>query len=65
MNAMTKKSCEDAEDRVKKNEVLIPAFGIHHKTIGNGNESNRISTTAFNIRCNPKYSSLLKNLMAR
>ena len=54
MNAMTKKSCEDAEDRVKKNEVLIPAFGIHHKTIGNGNESNRISTTAFNIRCNPK-----------
>ena len=42
---------------------IILVFDIHHKTIGNGNESNRISTTSFDIRCNSKDSSLLKKLL--
>lgn len=41
-------------------ELHIPAFDINYKTIENKNTKNRISTTAFEIRCNPKESSLLK-----
>ena len=65
MTAMKNTSKESTDDQQRKNEILIPAFDIHHKTVGNGNGANRISTTAFDIRCNPKDSSLLKTLMAR
>ena len=65
MKAMKNTSKEITDDPQRQNEILIPAFDIHHKTVGNGNGANRISTTAFDIRCNPKDSSLLKTLMAR
>ena len=74
MKAMKNTSKESTDDPQRQNEILIPAFDIHHKTVGNGNGENRIgngnganiiSTTAFDIRCNPKDSSLLKTLMTR
>ena len=58
-------SKEITDDPQRQNEILIPAFDIHHKTVGNGNGANRISTIAFDIRCNLKDSSLLKTLMTR
>ena len=65
MTVMKNTSKESIDDPQRQNEILIPAFDIHHKTVGNGNGANRISTTAFDIRCNSKDSSLFKTLMAR
>ena len=65
MVAMIDNSSDNTDDRLKKNELPIPAFDIHHKTISNGNRSNRISTISFDIRCNPKESSILKILLVR
>ena len=65
MKAMKNISKESTDDPQRQNEIFIPAFDIHHKTVGNGNGENRISTTVFDIRYNPKDSSLLKTLMAR
>ena len=60
-----KNSNNDTDVPLKRNELRIPAYDIHYKAIGNGKKSYHISTVAFNIRCNPKYSSLLKTLIAR
>ena len=65
ITAMTNTSIEITDNPQRQNEILIPAFDIHHKTVGNGNGVNKISTTAFDIRCNPKESFLLKALMTR
>ena len=62
---MTTNSNDNTKDLLKKNELLIPAFDIYHKTVEKGNGSNRISTTDFDIRYNPKDSFLLKTLLAR
>ena len=53
----------DADDPLKMSKLHIPAFDIHHNTIGNGNGTHRISITAFDILCNPKDSSLLKTII--
>ena len=63
--AMPNTSKEITEAPQNQNEIIISAFDIHHKTVGNGNGSNIISTTAFDIRCNPKDFSLLKTPMQR
>ena len=65
MTAMKNTNNDITDEPHRKNEIVIPALDIHHKTVGNGNGADRISTTAFDIRCNPKDSSLLKTLMAR
>ena len=65
ITSMTNTSKEITDDPQRQNEILVPAFDIHHKTVDNENGANRISTTAFDIRCNPKDSSVLKTLMAR
>ena len=46
-------------------ELKILAFDIHQHIVGNGNNINRITTHAFEIRCNPKDSSLLITLLLR
>ena len=65
MTAMKNTSTESIDDPQRQSEILIQVFDIHHKTVGNGNGANRISTTAFGIRYNPKCFSLLKTLMSR
>ena len=42
-------------------EIHIPAFNIHHKTIGNGNGESRITTSAYGIRCYPDDFKITKN----
>ena len=56
--AMTNTDSGDDDKSQKKKKLLIPAFDIHHKTVGNGNGSNMMSTTVFDISCNPKKTSL-------
>ena len=58
MAAMSNTSNGDDGNSKKKNGLLIPAYDIHHKTVGNGNGSNMMSTTVFDISCNPKKTSL-------
>ena len=66
ITAMKNASKEITDDPQRQNEILILAFNIHHKTVyAMTNGVNRISTTAFDIRCNPKDSSLFKTLMTR
>ena len=65
MKSMTTNSNDNTKDLLKKNELLIQAFDIYHKTVEKGNGSNRISTTDFDIRYNPNDSFLLKTLLAR
>ena len=65
MTSMTHITSKDTEGFQKKNEILIPTFDIHYKTVGNEKGSNMISTTAFDIPCNPKESYLLKTIIKR
>ena len=46
-------------------EVRIPVFDIYHKIIGNGNGSERITISVYEIRCHPKDSIILKVLLAK
>ena len=46
-------------------EVRIPVFDIYHKIIGNGNGSERITISVYEIRCHPKDSTILKVLLAK
>ena len=65
MTTMTNTSSENAINPQKQNELIIPVFDIHHKTVGNRNGTNIISTTACDIRYFPEDSSLLKMSMER
>ena len=46
-------------------EIHIPAFEIHHKTIGNENGKSHITTSAYEIRCHPDKSKIMKTLLAK
>ena len=46
-------------------EIHIPAFDIHHKTIGNGNGKICITTSVYKIKCHPDDSKIMKTLLAR
>ena len=45
--------------------VVIPAFDIHCKNVGNGNGAGRITTNAYESRCHPDNSNIFKALLAR
>ena len=45
--------------------VRIPSFDIHHNIVGKKNESERITTSSYKIRCHPKDSKILKVLLAK
>ena len=45
--------------------VVIPAFDIHSKNIGNGNGSGRITTNAYEFRYHHDNSNIFKALLAR
>ena len=65
MEVMITKPNDNTEDPLKKNQLLIPSFDIHHKTVGNENGSNHISTIVFAIKCNPKKTSLIQTILVR
>ena len=53
------------ENKNEQYEVRIPAFDIHHKIISNGNKSERITTSAYEIYCHPTDSKKIKVLLAK
>ena len=47
------------------NEIKIPVFDIHSKTIGNGNGRSRIATYAYTFRCHPNKFLVFTSQLAR
>ena len=44
-------------------EIVIPAFDIHHKIFGSGNGDDRITTTIYEIRTSPTHEATLKSIL--
>ena len=45
--------------------IVIPDFDLSTKRIGFGNGSNRVTTIAYEIKCHPTHSTLLKSLLIK
>ena len=48
-----------------KQRILIPAFNIYSKEVGEGQGQNRVTTFASEIRTSPDNSAMLKNLLCQ
>ena len=48
-----------------KQRILIPAFDIYSKEIGEGQGRDRVTTFAYEIRTSPENSTMLKNLLCK
>ena len=46
-------------------EIVFPVFDLHVRRISFGNDDKRISTIAFEVRCHPYNSSILKPILPR
>ena len=46
-------------------EIVIPAFDIHHKVFGFGNEKDRIIMTFYKIRTSPTHTVTLKRIICK
>ena len=46
-------------------EIVIPAFDIHHKIFGSGNGEDRITTTVYEIRTSPTHAATLKSILCK
>ena len=44
-------------------KIVIPAFDLYSKEIGDGNGNERITTFAYEIRTSPSNANMLKNLL--
>ena len=53
------------DEKDSNNAVIIPAFGIHGKNIGNGNRVERITANAYEFCCHTDNSEIFKTLLAR
>ena len=60
INTLTK-----IDEKDSNSAVIIPAFDIHSKNIGNVNGVGRITTNAYEFRCHLDNSNLFKALLAR
>lgn len=64
---------EDEIQKISRNEndtqgfteLKIPAFDVHHKTIGNGNNKKYIYASTFEFRYHPDHYQLMKYLLVR
>ena len=48
-----------------KVRILIPAFDLHSREVGDGNGKDRVTTFAYEIRCAPTKAYMLKNLLCK
>ena len=55
----------DAKTAQGYEETHLLVFNIRHKTIGNGNGKRRITTSAYENKCHPNDSKIMKALMVR
>ena len=46
-------------------EIVIPAFDIHHKIFGSGSGDDRITTTVYEIRTSPTHAETLKSILCK
>lgn len=46
-----------------KQKIVIPAFDLYYKEIGDGNGNERVSTFSYEIRTSPNNANMLKNLL--
>ena len=46
-------------------EIVIPAFDIHHKLFGSGNGEDRIITTVYEIKTSPTHAATLKSILCK
>ena len=46
-----------------KERIIIAAFDLHSREVGDGNGKDRVTTFAYEIRCAPTKAYMLKNLL--
>ena len=48
-----------------KVRILIPAFVLHNREVGDGNGKDRVTTFSYEIRCVPTKAYMLNNLLCK
>ena len=48
-----------------QHRIVFPAFDLSTKRFGFGNRSNRVTTIAYEVKCHPAHSTLLKSLLIK
>ena len=64
-NNKRKPDGELKEPEKNKNSVIFPAFDLSTKRIGFGNETNRVTTVAYEVKFQPAHSIILKYLLIK
>ena len=59
------KALTKIDEKDSNNTVIIPAFDIHSKNVGNKNGAGRIVTNAYEFRCHLDNSNIFKALLKR
>ena len=53
------------EPEKNKNSVIFPAFDLSTKRIGFGNGTHRVTTVAYELKCHPDHSPILKYILIK
>ena len=63
----TNKRTKDGQpkDPEHNNSITFPAFDLSTKRIGFGNGTHRVTTVAYEVKCHPKHSTILKSLLIK
>ena len=48
-----------------RQKIVIPAFDLYSKKIGDGNENERVTTYTYEIGASPNNTNMLKNLLCK
>ena len=57
---------EQMKDKIEGQKLItFPAFDLSTRRNGFGNGSNRVTTVAYEIKCHPAYSTLLKAILIK
>ena len=51
---------KDSSEKTGQQKIVIPAFDLYSKEIGDGNGNERITTFAYEIRTSPSNANMLK-----
>ena len=51
--------------RERQQKIVIPAFDLYIKEVGDGNGNERVTTYAYEIRKSPNNANMLKNLLCK
>ena len=62
---MIHQDLDEAEKPTGKGRIIIPTFDLHSRQVGDGNGKGRVTTFAYEIKCAPLKSYMLKNLLCK